>query len=200
MRLAIGADLGHRRREDTGVRALRRAEGVGGDRGLEVGGDTRRHPRPPRAARRRPGRMRQAGALEQGRREAQPDGGVVVAAGQHHLGAGIDEARDGLGQQGDGVRSGQGSVVHVPGDEDGIHGLGPHRLDKVVDEGRLGVEEPHLVEGPAQVPVGRVDEAHVTQAREAADSPSFHRACPGSPERIGTPAGAGILWHLSAGC
>ncbi len=63
-------------------------------------------------------------------------------------------------EEGDDVDPGQGAVVDVPGDEHDVHALGPHDLDEVVDEGRLGAEQPDPVEGPSEVPVGGVEDPH----------------------------------------
>ncbi len=107
----------------------------------------------------------QSRSLEQPGGETEADGGVVVAAGQHDLRPRVDEAGDGLGEERDRVGRGEGPVVDVTGDQDGVDGLGAHGVDQVVDERSLGVEQPHLVERAPQVPVGGVDHAHVTQAR-----------------------------------
>ena len=72
----------------------------------------------------------------------------------------------------DGVGRGQGAVVDVAGDEHRVDRLGAHDLDEVVEVGRLGALQPHLVEGPSQVPVGGVDHAHVTEARWGRRQPS----------------------------
>ena len=61
-------------------------------------------------------------------------------------GAGVDEAHQGLGQQLDGVGGRHRPVVDVTADEHRVDPLGAHDLDEVVEVGRLGVEQPHLVE------------------------------------------------------
>jgi hypothetical protein len=109
----------------------------------------------------------QTGALQQPGGEAEADRRVVVAAGEHHLGAGVDEPGDGLGEQLDGVGRRQRPVVDVAGDQHRVDRLGAHRLDQVVDERGLGIEQPHLVERTSQVPVGGMDQAHDTKARRA---------------------------------
>ena len=73
-------------------------------------------------------------------------------------------------EQLDGVGGRHRPVVDVAGDQDRVDGLGAHRLDEVVHELRLGVQQPHLVEGPPQVPVGGVEEAHVSRLGEPGDS------------------------------
>ncbi len=100
-----------------------------------------------------PGAQVHSPALQQPGGEAEPDGGVVVAAGQHHLGAGAGQAHQGVVQQPDDVDSGQGAVVDVAGDQDDVDGLVPDEGDELVDEGALGVEHPDAVERPAQMPV-----------------------------------------------
>ena len=100
-------------------------------------------------------------------REAEPDRRVVVAAGEHHLRAGVDEPGHGLGEQRDGLGRGHRPVVDVAGDQHRVDPLGADDLDEVVEVGRLGVEQPHPVERPSQVPVGGVDQAHASRLRSA---------------------------------
>jgi hypothetical protein len=44
----------------------------------------------------------------------------------------------------------------------------------VVDEGGLGVEQPLAVEGPPEMPVGGVEDAHTGTLCGAADKPDRH--------------------------
>ena len=104
-----------------------------------------------------------ARAGEQARGEPEPDRRVVVAAREDDLGAGVDEPFERVGEEGDGVGRRHRAVVDVAGDEDGVDPLGPDGLDEVVEEPRLGGEQPHLVERAAQVPVGGVDQAHTVR-------------------------------------
>ena len=49
----------------------------------------------------------------------------MVAAGQHHLGAGAGQPDQGVVQQADDVDAGQGAVVDVAGDQDDVDGQFP---------------------------------------------------------------------------
>ena len=93
--LGVGAHPGHRGAQHAGVGALGGAQGIGGQGRLEVGqgvhGDVAEEHRPADVGDR--GAQVQAGPLEQARREPEPDGGVVVAAADHDLRAGVDEPR-----------------------------------------------------------------------------------------------------------
>ncbi|GAA3242817.1 hypothetical protein GCM10020256_67010 [Streptomyces thermocoprophilus] len=55
---------------------------------------------------------------------------------------------------------GHRAVVHVPGDDHRFHLALAHGRHEVVDERGLGVEHRHPVEGPAQMPVGGVQQSH----------------------------------------
>ena len=149
--------------------ALGGARGVGGQGRLEVGqrvhGRVAEQHRPPDVGDRRA--QVQPGPLEQTGREPEPDGGVVVAAADHHLRAGVDEPQHGLREQLDGLGRGHRPVVDVAADEHGVDPLGAHDVDEGVEVGGLGVEQPHLVERASQVPVGGVDQPHGTHATSA---------------------------------
>ena len=103
-----------------------------------------------------PGPQMDAAPFQQPGGKSQPDGGVMVAAGQHHVGAGAGQPDKGVVQQPDDVDAGQGAVIHVAGDEDHIDGQFLDRRDQLVDKGALGIQHADAVEGPAQVPVGGV--------------------------------------------
>ena len=94
----VGAHPRHRRAQHAGVGALGGAQGVGGQGRLEVGQrvdrDVAEQHRAADVGDR--GAQVQARPLEQARREPEPDGGVVVAAADDHLGAGVDEPQHGL--------------------------------------------------------------------------------------------------------
>ncbi len=60
----------------------------------------------------------------------------------------------------DGGERGHGPVVDVTRDQDGVDLALADGLDEVVDEGRLGAEQVHAVEGTTEVPVGGVQELH----------------------------------------
>ena len=109
----------------------------------------------------------EAGPGEQRRREAQPDGRVVVAGGEHDLRPGVDQPSDRLGEQLDGRRAGQRAVVDVAAHQHRVDPFGAHDIDEVVDVASLGGQHPHTVERASQVPVGGVDQPHVPEARAA---------------------------------
>ena len=71
------------------------------------------------------------------RAEAEPLRGVVVAAGEHHPGAGRGEPGQGLVGQPDRVDVRQRPVVDVAGDDDQVDPLGGDDLEQVVDVRRL---------------------------------------------------------------
>ncbi len=158
---------GHGGPHDAGVGAFGRPQGVGGESRLEVGEwvdrDLTEHHRPSHVA--NGGADVQTRAFEQPGGEPEPDRRVVVPAGEDDLCAGVDEPHEGVGQDVDGVRGRHRPVVEVTAHEHRVHRLGPHDLDEVVEVGGLGVEQPHLVECPSQVPVGGVDQPHVAHAR-----------------------------------
>ena len=70
-----------------------------------------------------PGAQVHSAALQQPGGEAEPDGGIVVAAGEDHLGAGAGQPDQGVVEQADDVDAGQGTVVDVTGDQDDVHRL-----------------------------------------------------------------------------
>ena len=88
--------------------------------------------------------------------EAEPDGGVVVSAGQHHLGACAGQPDQGIVQQADDIDAGQCPVVDVAGDQHDVDGEFPDAGNQLVDKGALGVQHADAVERPAQMPVGSV--------------------------------------------
>lgn len=100
--------------------------------------------------------------VEQPRPEPEATGRVVVAARHDDAGAGGGEPGEGLVGQPDRVDLGQRPVVDVARHDHDVDALGLHDLDQVVHERRLVAEESFPVEGPAQVPVGGVEDAHTT--------------------------------------
>ena len=110
----------------------------------------------------------QPGPLEQAGREPEPDGASRgCRCESDHLGPGVDEPGQRLGEQLDGVGAGQRAVVDVAADEDRVDPLRAHDLDEVVEVAGLGVEQPHPVERASQVPVGGVDQPHAAHATSA---------------------------------
>jgi hypothetical protein len=102
----------------------------------------------------------QPGLLQQPGTETQPAGGVVVTTGEDHRGPRGDQPRQRVIQQGDDVDPRQRSVVDVAGHDHGVHPLRPDHLDQMVEDLCLGLEQPHPVEGPAEMPVGGVEQPH----------------------------------------
>ncbi len=113
-----------------------------------------------------PGGVHQPGA------EAEAARAVVVAAADDHGGPRPGEAGEGLVGQLDGVDVGQGAVVDVPGDHDDVDALRLDHLEQVVDERTLVAQEALAVEGPPEVPVGGVEDAHGTKIGGGTDSPA----------------------------
>jgi hypothetical protein len=97
-----------------------------------------------------------ATALHEPRGEAEPNGGVMVPAGQHHPGSGAGQTDQGVVEQADDIHPGQRAVVDIAGDEDYVYGQFLDARDQLIDEPALGIEHSHAVEGPAKVPVGSV--------------------------------------------
>ena len=95
-------------------------------------------------------------------REPKPEplGGVVVAAGDHHAGAGRGQPGERLVGQVDRVDRRQRPVVDVTGDDDQVDALALDDVEQVVDVRRLVLEHALPVEGPPEVPVGGVEDAH----------------------------------------
>ncbi len=119
-----------------------------------------------------------AGGVDQARGEPEPLGRVVVAGGEHDPGARGGQPRERLVGEAHGVDRRQGAVVDVARDEHHVDLLGGDDLEQVVDVGRLVREHALPVEGPAQVPVGGVQQAHGETVGESADSPGDPRRGP----------------------
>ena len=85
-------------------------------------------------------------AFQQPGREAEPDGRVVVAAGQDHLGTGTGQGHQGVVEQADDVDPRQGTVIDVAGDEDDVDRLITDAADQLIDERALGIQHPDAVE------------------------------------------------------
>lgn len=133
----------------------------------DVDRDVLHHDRRP--DRRHGGADVQPGARKQLMGEPEADGGVVVPAGEQYRRTGVDEPRHSFGEQLNRLGSRHGAVVDVARDEDGVHLLRADRRHQVVDQPCLRVEQPHLVEGPSQMPVGGVEEPHTRRLGERTD-------------------------------
>ncbi len=159
----VAADEGHGVLDRRRVAALRELPGGADDLRLKIGdaveGDVADHDRLAHAdgvgAQVHPRRVDQVGA------EAEPAGGVVVAADHHRADPLGDQPPQRLVAQRHRVDRGKGAIVDVTGDDHHVDALRADRLHEVVDEGALGVDQALTVEGPAQVPVGGVQHTHV---------------------------------------
>lgn len=100
------------------------------------------------------------GRLEQGGAEAEPARGVVIAADHDGAGPGAAQPAERLVAERDRVDRRQRAVVDVAGHDDHVDALGAHRLDQVVDIGRLTVEQALPVERPPQMPVRGMQDPH----------------------------------------
>lgn len=162
----IGPDEVHGRAEDRLVADPARTEPVLHQGGLQVRQSVQRHV-PVRVGQHHGlgaavgvGPQVDPGPADEPGADAEPAGGVVVP-GDHHGGhAQVGEPVQGPVVQLDRGQRGYGPVVDVAGDEDGVDLVLADGLDQVVDEGGLGAEQVHAVEGPAEVPVGGVQEPH----------------------------------------
>ena len=61
------------------------------------------------------------------------------------------------------------AVVHVAGDQNGVHLFGPHRLDQMVEERRVGRPQVDAVQRAPEVPVGGVQNPHARTLRTPTD-------------------------------
>ena len=98
---------------------------------------------------------------EQLRSEAQADRRVVVA-GTDDDRAQLREADQGVLEQRDGLDRGQRAVVDVAADEDGVHLLPVHDIGDEPDGRALVLQHRHALQRHPQMPVGRVEQSHVT--------------------------------------
>ena len=131
-----------------------------------------------------------AGGVDQPGAEAEPLGGVVVAAGDHHPRAGRGQPGEGLVGQADRVDRRQRPVVDVAGDHDQVDPLALDDVEQVVDVRRLVLEHALAVEGPPEVPVGGVEDAHGTTVRTL---PPTARRTHAARRRRCAPSGGGRL-------
>jgi hypothetical protein len=94
------------------------------------------------------------------RGEAQANRRVVVAAGQHDDRAGIDEPGDSVREELHRVGGRQCPVVDVARDEHGVNAFRFDHLYEMIQVEGLGIQQPHPVEGPSEMPVRGMYEAH----------------------------------------
>ena len=90
----------------------------------------------------------------------EPDGGVVVAADEHHGYPGARERRKRFVEQGDRVGRRHRPVVDVTGDEHGIDAPRHRRLDQPRKKRALVLEHRFAVQRAAEMPVGGVQQFH----------------------------------------
>jgi hypothetical protein len=97
--------------------------------------------------------------------EAEPPRGVVVARGEHHLGAGPPQPGEHPVEHGGRVGRGDGAVVHVAGDQDDVDPLIGHDGGQPAEHRLLLGEQVGAVQRPADVPVGGVQQPHGAEGR-----------------------------------
>ncbi len=112
--------------------------------------------------------------------DAQPGGRVVIAAGDDDPRARVTQAHERVVVQPHRVDRRHGAVEDVAGDQDRVHPLRAHRLDERVQEARLGRAQVSAVQGPAQVPVGGVQQAHPRTVGGPTDKTAPRRRRPGA--------------------
>ena len=114
----------------------------------------------------RPGPQVDARRVDERAVDPEPPGGVVIAADQDHPSARRPEPDERVLIVGDRVHRRDGPVVDVARDEHGVHALGCHRVDEVVEECRLRVSQIGPMERPPEVPVRGVQEPHGRDSSE----------------------------------
>ena len=76
----------------------------------------------------------------------------------------------------DGLDIGNRAIENVAGDHDSVHLVSDRLLKEPPQKGALGVQEIDTVESPAQMPVGRVKQAHIVTLLPTSDNrDSTHR-------------------------
>ncbi len=81
-----------------------------------------------------PGPQVHSAALQQAGGEAQTDGGVVVAAGQYHLGTRRRQPDQGVIQQAHDVDARQCAVVDITGDQDNVNRIRRDGADELINK------------------------------------------------------------------
>ena len=109
-------------------------------------------------------------ALPQQRRlEAEPGGGVVVAARHDDLRTRIGEAAQRVGEKGVARRRRRGRVEHVARDDHHIDVVLAHLRGERLEHAAQRIERGVAVERPADVPVRGVQDAHGDTVRRPCD-------------------------------
>lgn len=117
-----------------------------------------------RAARRGLGPQMDAGPVDEAGAHAQPARRVVVPGDHHGRHPEGGEPVQGVVEQLDRGERRHRPVVHVPRHDYRVHAVRTHGRDEVTDELGLGPEHVDPVEGPAEMPVGRVQQSHDPRA------------------------------------
>ncbi len=181
----VGPDPRHRLGQGSLVAAAAERPRLEQRRGVEVGDRVDRHvsvlvgEHDGGADRGRVGADEDTCGVHQARAETEAPRAVVVAAAHHDARTGGGEPGERLVGQGDRVDVGEGTVVDVSRDHDHVDVLRGDDLEEVVDERTLVAQQVLAVEGPPQVPVGGVEDAHGTTVDRGTD-----RAVP--PRRAGS--------------
>ena len=103
-----------------------------------------------------PGRLAEPGA------EAEPDRGVMIAAGQDHRYVGLREAQQGRVEQPDGVERGHRAIVDVPRHHHGADLLADRLAEQPAQEAILIGQQVLAVQRAPQMPVRGVNQSHRT--------------------------------------
>ena len=148
----------------------------------------------------RPGPQVHAGRVDQRAVDPEPPRRVVIAADQDHPGAGRPEPGERVLIVRDRVHRRDRAVVDVARDEHGVHALGDHRLDQVVEECRLRFSQVGPVERPPEVPVRGVQEPHGRDSSEPLRHSGRFRlqAGAGTPSRTTTGKTRSVFFSYSA--
>ena len=176
-RREVGPDPRHRLGQRCLVAAAAERPGLEQRRGVEVGDRVDRHvsvlvgEHDRSADRRGVGADEDARGVHQARSETEAPRAVVVAAAHHDARTGGGEPGERIIGQADRVDMGERTVVDVSRDHDHVDGLRGDHLEEVVDERTLVAEQVLAVEGPPQVPVGGVEDAHGTTVDPGTDRP-----------------------------
>lgn len=121
--------------------------------------------------------------LDQTGADPEPPGRVVVAADEDGRNAEVGEPVQHLVEERDRLQAGQRPVVHVSGDQHGIHALGFDHVHQVVEEGVLGLVEALPVEGAPQMPVGGMQQSHASTLAGTSDRTAAPTTPAASTER-----------------
>ena len=122
--------------------AVRVAERDGRDRAVEYLGE------------------RHAGALHQARAEAQPLGGVVVAADDDDAHPALRELHEKVVKKPHGLRRRRGAVIDVARDQHGVRRFGVDHGENSVENADLIVQHRKAAHALAEVEIAQMDQLH----------------------------------------